>query len=231
MSENIEERIAAWLDGALSADQARSLEAELANNPELAAKAAAWKANDAFIAAALHPLVETPIDPAMLTRLGLVDKHLVPAPANDNLPWWRRHAVPLGGAIAASIAALALIAVPRPPQPDALSLALDTTPSLHRAVLADGKVIEPLLTVQARDGRWCREFRSGEDTSLACRSGKFWRVESSAKGTGTANSGEIGLASGADSKPLDGVYRKIGASDPVSTDREAALIAGKWNER
>ena len=231
MNNDSEERLAAWLDGALPPDEAAAFEAELAENPALAAKAREWQANDAFIAGAMLPIAEMPIDAAMLAKLGLAGPVADRTAANDNPPWWRRHALPLGGAIAASLAAVMLLTVQRGPGQDELSLALDTTPSLQRAQLADGRVIEPTLTVRASDGRWCREFRSAGDTSLACRGDKGWKVEATAKGSGPADAGEIGLAAGADTSALEGAYRRIGASDPVGASQEAGLIAGKWSER
>lgn len=233
MSDDSEERLAAWLDGALSPEEAAAFEAELERDPALAAKAAQWQANDAFIAGALAPLGEEPLDHAMLARLGLAGESAAPtlAAANDNPPWWRRHALPLGGAIAASLVAALLLTMPRAAQRDGLSVALDTTPSLKQARLADGRVIEPTLTLRAADGRWCREFRAGGETSLACRGDKGWSIEATAKGEGPADAGQIGLAGGADTAGLDAAYRRIGASDPVGADREAALIAGKWRER
>ena len=242
MSDDSEARLAAWLDGALSPEEAAAFEAELERDPALAAKAAEWQANDAFIAGALRPLGEVPLDDAMLARLGLAEtpaEARATAPpatapavaANDNPPWWRRHALPLGGAIAASLVAALLLTLPRAAQRDGLSIALDTTPSLKQARLADGRVIEPTLTLRAADGRWCREFRSSGETSLACRGDKGWTVEATAKGEGPARGAEIGLAGGADTAALDAAYRRIGAGDPVGADREAALIAGEWQAR
>lgn len=231
MSQDIEERLAAWLDGALSPEEAEALETELARDPELARRAAEWRANDEFIAGALRPVAEGPIDEDLLARMGLAEPAMLAA-ANDNPPFWRRHMLPLGGAIAASIATVLLLAVPRGgQQPDALSLALDTTPSLRTTHLADGREIEPTLTVRAADGRWCREFRSGGETSLACRGSSGWKVEASTKATGPAGSGEVGLAAGADASGLDATYRRLGASDPVGGNEEAALIARGWNSR
>lgn len=231
MSDDIEERLAAWLDGALPQDEAEAFEAELARNPELAARAAEWKANDAFIAGALGPIGEAPLDAALLARMGLAEPDALPVAANDNPPWWRRHALPLGGAIAASLVAALLLTMPQKPERDALSLALDTTPSLKQVRLADGRMIEPTLTVRSGDGRWCREFRSNGETSLACRGDQGWTIEASAKGSGPADGGEIGLAGGGDSAALAGAYQRIEASDPLGVDQEAALIAKGWGER
>ena len=42
-----DERLAAWLDGAMPPQEAEAFAAELERNPALAAKAEAWHANDA----------------------------------------------------------------------------------------------------------------------------------------------------------------------------------------
>lgn len=236
MSEEMDERLAAWLDGALSPEEIAAFERAMAADPALARRAQEWKANDAFIAGALAPLAEAPIDDALLARLGLgvpeAAQNAPPPAANDNPPWWRRHALPLGGAVAAGLAAVLLLTVPRGSQGgDDLSLALDATPSLHQARLADGRTIEPTLTVRAADGRWCREFRSGAETGLACRGRDGWKVEASGKSAGPDQSGDIGLAAGADGSALDAAYRRIGAGDPLGAADEASLIAKGWGDR
>lgn len=233
----MDERLAAWIDGALSPEEAEAFEREMAADPELAARAREWKANDAFIAGALAPIADAPIDHDLLARMGLVGsvgatQSAPPLAANDNPSWWRRHSLPLGGAIAAGLAAVLLIGLPGGgEQADALSLALDITPSLQKARLADGREIEPTLTVRAADGRWCREFRTAEETGLACRDGKGWKLEGTAKRAGPDSMGEVGLASGADGSALDGTYRRIGAGDPLGGAEEARLIKEKWKTR
>jgi hypothetical protein len=227
MNDEIEARLAAWLDGALPPQDAAAFEAELAADPELAACAQSWRANDAFIAEALAPLVEAPIDRAMLEKMGLAD----PVAANDNPPWWRRRALPLGGAIAASLALVLVMAQPGQAPRDELSLALDTTPSLKEVRLADGQTITPVLTLRAADGRWCREYQSAGTISIACRKDGRWTVEGSGKGAGPAPASDFELASGADGSALDAAYRKLGAGDPVGAEREAELIGSGWNGR
>lgn len=175
-----EERLAAWLDGELHGTELEAFEAELAADPELRTLADEWGANDALIAGAFAPVAEAPIDAAMLERLGLVEPApiVVPPPppslaANDNAPWWKRHALPLGGAIAASLAAALVLATRGgSPDRDPLSLALDRTPSLASAELPDGRKITPALTARAADGRWCREFGDSGKVALACRDTK-----------------------------------------------------------
>lgn len=230
MSNRNDERLAAWLDGALSPNEAAAFERALKLDPELARRVAEWRANDAFFRRALAPIADAPPDADLLARMGLTDP--APTAANDNQPFWRRHALPLGGAVAASLTVLVLLAVPqRGNAPDTLSLALDTTPSLTSTRLADGRMIQPTLTVRAADGRWCREFREDARTSLACRGEDGWTIEGETASTGPSPTDEVGLASGAQSAGLDAAYRRIDASDPLGQRDEAALIKQGWRHR
>ena len=232
MNDEYDEKLAAWIDGAMSAAEAAAFEQEMAADPELARKAAAWKANDAFIMGALAPLADAPLDPDLLARMGLAEPAPAPIPqaANDNPPFWRRHALPLGGAIAASLVAALLLVQPRGGAGDAgFTVALDTTPSLQVAKLADGRTIEPTLTVRAADGRWCREYRSADQSALACRDAQGWKVEATTGRTGPADQASgTTLAGGGDSSGLDAAYRKLGAGDPVGAQDEAQLIKQGW---
>lgn len=229
MTQSREERLAAWLDGELTGEDLTAFEAELSTDPELAALAEEWRANDSLITGAFAPMVEAPIDQAMLARLGLADR---PAPqaANDNPPWWKRHALPLGGAIAASLVAV-LVVAPRGTSDtrDPLSLALDRTPSLAQADLPDGRKIKPMLTAQAADGRWCREFGDGSSVAVACRDGKgLWIIEAKGKGAAPADNTEFAVASGADDAALDAAQSRLKLADPLDAGAERALIAKKW---
>ncbi|MES2301452.1 MAG: hypothetical protein V4521_05155, partial [Pseudomonadota bacterium] len=153
-----------------------------------------------------------------------------PLAANDNPVWWKRHALPLGGAIAASIAA-ALLIVPNGPaeSSDALSLALDHTPSLAQATLPDGRTITPILTARAGDGRWCREFGDGGEVALACRDAKgVWAIEAKAKGAAPADNTAFAVASGKDSAVLDAANARLKTADPLDAQAERALIAKEW---
>lgn len=229
MTLSRDERLALWLDGEMDAEQATAFEAEIAADPELAAMVEEWRGNDALIAGAFAPVADQPIDDELLERLGLVERTM-PQAANDNPPWWKRHRLPLGGALAASFAA-ALLLVPRggtAPQ-DPLSLALDRTPSLAQASLPDGSRLVPTLTVRAADGRWCREFAQGGEVALACRGAEGrWSVEARARGTTPVTGEGYAVASGADSGALQAAYDRIGAADALDAAAEANLIAKKW---
>ncbi len=228
MSDDPNEQLSAYLDGALSGDDLRAFEARMSADPKLATRVAELKANDAFMSSAFAPLAAAPFDEATLARLGLGPT--VPQAANDNHPWWRGRALPLvGGSLAAGLA-LVLVLTGRPAAPNdgGLSVALDTTPSGHAAHLADGSTINPRLTVRAADGRWCREYGRGDFEVLACRSKSGWEKIGEARGQQPSASGGVVLASGDSQAPLDPFYTRIGASDPLDAAAEAKAIDGKW---
>lgn len=228
-----EDRLAAWLDGELTGEDLVAFEAELATDPELAALAEEWQANDSLITRAFAPVAEAPIDRAMLERLGLDEQPLNQAghpAANDNPPWWKRHALPLGGALAASLVAMLAVA-PRGSGEarDPLSRALDETPSLAQAVLPDGRKITPMFTAQAADGRWCREFGDGSSVAVACRDGKgSWIIEAKGKGTAPTDNTEFAVASGADDTALSAAHNRLRLADPLDAAAEKALIEKIW---
>lgn len=233
MTDEMQERLAAWLDGAMTEAEATEFEKLLDSDPELAERAVNWKANDQFIAGAFAPLADAPVDPAMLERLGLAEVPL-PVAANDNPPWWRGRGWALGGGALAASLALAVTLVGQggnPARPDELSLALDNTPSLQTATLADGRTVQPRLTVRAKDGRWCREYISGDQDALACRGDKGWEVMASGKAAPQQAGGDVALAGGEDGAALDAAYARIGASDPLEAQAEAELIKGGWQPR
>lgn len=232
MSKTLEERLAAWLDGELSPEEAAAFEREMEADPALAERAADWRATDTAMAGAFAPLAAEPIDAAMLARLGLAEPAAQALAANDNPPFWRRHALPLGGALAASLALVAFLGLQHGPvRPDPLSLALDTTPSGQVARLADGTTVAPVLTVRARDGRWCREYRTTADVALACREAEGWKVEAQDKAAAPEQGGDFALAGDEQSAAIDAAYDRIGASDPLGKAEETAIIGKKWGDR
>jgi len=232
-----DERIAAFLDGALDdADQA-AFEAELEHDPELAAEVERLLGNDALLREAHAGPIAEGVDDALLARMGLdVRRGDAPAAANDNPPFWRRWRVPLGGAIAAALALTLILTSQRGAAPGAgFDAALDGTPSGQVATLDGGRELRPLLTFQAGDGRYCREFSLGRSgaggAGIACRSGGRWQVEALDKGaTELADGAEIAMASGADGAGLEAAYARLKAGDPLGAERETALISGAWRD-
>ncbi len=231
------ERIAAFLDGALSNAEADAFAAEMERDTALADDVARMAGNDGLLRDAFT-LPET--DAAVLTRMGLADPgpahSSVPLAANDNPPFWRRWQVPLGGALAASLALFLTLGLPGGgSQPAGMAGALEATPSGQLASLDGGASLTPVLSFTAADGRFCREFTfaDGADQTgaIACRGAQGWVVEAWGDGGDTLpDPGTIVLAGGAGNRSLDETYARLGASDPLSATRESALIAEGWQE-
>ena len=230
-----EARILAFLDGALDDAEQAAFEAELAADPALAAEVERLAGNDALLRAAF--LLDEQVDEALLARMGLADPVPVapPVAANDNPPWYRRFALPLGGAIAAGLALMLTIGMPGGNGTVGFSEALDATPSGQFAMLDGDRRLTPVLSFEAEDGRFCREFTLGQgaggNTGIACRDGDGWQVEALEGGAADLPDGtRIGLAAGAENAALDAAYARLGASDPLPAADEAALIAGNWKK-
>jgi hypothetical protein len=235
-----DERIAAWLDGTLGLEESAAFEAEMDRDPALAEQVANWQANDDLLRAAYNAPIEQGVDDALLTRMGLS----APAAANDNPERWpirRRWALPLGGALAASIA-LAIMLTGNPPSPGPagnsateFAMALDRLPARSTATLADGAKVSPVLSFVAADGRYCREFAVTGGASpgggIACKGASGWTIEAlSAAGAAPADPDRIVMAGGSSESPLDSAYARLGASDPLSADAERQLIASEWKQ-
>lgn len=243
-----DERIAAFLDGTLDDTEQAAFEAELERDPALSAEVERMMGNDALLREAYAGPIEEGVDEALLVRMGLTTEsqadvvnltdHRADGPfaANDNAPFWRRWQVPLGGAIAAALALTLILTNQQGPTSGAsFDDTLDGTPSGQVASLEGGQELKPLLTFQAGDGRFCREFSFGKGdaggTGIACRSGGRWKVEALDKGaTELAKGSEIGLASGEDGAGLDAAYARLKAGDPMGPEIESALISSGWQE-
>lgn len=235
--------IAAYLDGTLEGGALEAFEAELGKNAELAQELARFATNDDLLRAAFDAPMQEPVNDALLERMGLgTAKASVPnlpvtsMAANDNPQFWKRWQWPVGGAIAASLALIAVLQTGQGLQSESeFALALDSAPSATAVQLANGGTVTPKLTFAAGDGRYCREYlqtgAAGSETGIACRSGSTWKVEATAKGGEMLpDSDEIVAASGESQAELDEVYARLGASDPLNVEAERALIQRKWSK-
>ena len=231
------ERITAYLDGAMSESEAEAFEQDLAEIPELAAEMERLAGNDALLRDAFP---EPAMDAAFLARLGLAepavatDAPAAPAvPANDNPPFWQRWKAPLGVGIAACLALVAVFSLQSSGEASTFAEALETVPSGKQVALADGASLRPVLSFAAGDGRYCREFAysagSGATGGIACRDAGGWQVEAwGGDAAQMPEAGAIVLADGAQAASLEDAYRRLEASDPLQTDREATLIERGW---
>ena len=250
-----EERMIAFIDGELEGEDLRAFEEEMAADPSLADEVARLMSNDALLRDAFDAPMHEDVDDALLARMGMgisdedtgnvrdievvdLDRHRRESgAANDNRPFLQRWAVPIGGALAATFAAVAFFGTGGGTGGNSFDRALGDTPSLQVARLDNGSELTPLLTFEAADGSYCREFSiaRGDDaggSGIACNRGGAWEVEAMEKGAvELADPGEIALASGEDGAGLDAAYARLGAGDPLDATGESALIASGWKER
>jgi negative regulator of sigma E activity len=139
--DKLSEQLCAWMDGELSADEARFLEKRLANDPALCAK---WErlqlASACLKGHALRPM------PAALAQ-GVASALGESASATPRRPW-------LGWAVAASVALLAVAISPRwrPADGSASSVAsaVAVLPDNPVASPASADLVAPLSTAAAR---------------------------------------------------------------------------------
>jgi anti-sigma factor RsiW len=236
-----DETLMAHADGELSPDTAARLAADIARDPALAARVAAFAASRQAVADAF------PLDPvpdaltARIRALAAASRAPEAAPPPSNVVSLAdRRRVPLWQLPAAAAVALTLglsVALLRGPSPaddaptlalfDArgLSDALGTVPSGDRVTLPDGS-FSVIASFDSGEGELCREFEfDGTDgrsvVSVACRTDSAWEVRF-AVATATADDG-YAPASSLDA--LDAWLTASDASAPLDPAAEQAALA------
>ena len=169
-----EERLIAYVDGELGAQDRAAFEAEMAADPELAAQVAAHRRLAQSVAGAYAPILEEPVPPRLAPLAGA---------ANDR---GRRPGLAQWAAMAACLALGVLAGRTLWPQQGplvtrggALLARGDLDKALTKRLAADGGVVRVGLTFKALDGRYCRTFESAADrlAGLACRRDGGWAVQ------------------------------------------------------
>lgn len=241
MAKTREELLSAYIDGELSESEAAAFADMLEHDPSLAAELERLQESDRLLIAALDDGIDGASDEAALRRFGLSEGEVVkvlPRPANENAPVWRRWALPAGGAIAAALALILVRPAPvgDPLQAPTVQRALDSTASLQMASLEGGASLIPRLSFRAADGRYCREFRFQEAKAtnaidaVACRGDDGWAVEAKATAAATdiLDRGSIELAGAVEHPQLDAAFDRLGGGDPLGPNEEKRLIAHHW---
>lgn len=243
---NRHEKIAAYLDGQMDDAAMLVFEAEMERDQTLAEEVARFADNDVLLRDAFAEPLMQGVDDALKARMGLDPSQenvaaLDPIPGarkatNENEPMFKRWRWPIGGAIAAALTLAISTQFNGSPQEDRqFADAMETLPSRAVAQLSDGRKIMPVLSFQAGDGRYCREYvRSGgadAGSGIACRGEGGWSIEGHAKGpVKMADGGRIETAAGADPTALDSDYSRLQASDPLNSELEKRLITNGWKK-
>lgn len=244
------ERVSAYLGGTMTSQEASAFEQELKDDLGLAAVVERWQGNDAFLKQAFATPNATDISDALLARLGLtetaasanvvaIDSFRRPHDEqNDNSasPKWRW---PMVASIAASlVVALAVgnLLLTKPPGIAGEAMfqtAMNNSASGIDVALNETQILTPILSFEARDGRFCREFalkdNAGSNQGITCKTGNQWTIEALVNGgKALPSSGEIRTAAGNEGATLDTVYSRLGAGDPVDRSTEEYLILRRW---
>jgi hypothetical protein len=247
------ERVSAYLGGTMTSQEASAFEQELKDDLGLAAVVERWQGNDAFLKQAFATPDATDISDALLARLGLtetaasdnvvaIDSFRRPnTEQNDNSvsPKWRW---PMVASIAASlVVALAvgnlLLTMPAGIASEAtFQTAMNNSTSGVAVALNDTQTLTPILSFEARDGRFCREFalkdKAESNQGITCKTGDQWTIEALVNGGKVLpSSSEIRTAAGNEGATLDTFYSRLGAGDPVDRSTEEYLILRGWTKK
>lgn len=173
LDEKTWERLIAYVDGELSAQDRAAFEADIARDPALAREAARHRALAQDVTAAYAPVLDEPLPPQLLAVAGAANDRGRPG-RGRLLPW---------AAMAASLVVGVLAGRAVWPQPGAL-IAKDggleargrLAAALTTQLASQPGVVKVGLSVKADDGRYCRTFQSALDglAGLACRRDGRW---------------------------------------------------------
>jgi len=228
-TELSDETLCAFLDGELSVDERRTVEAALAHDPRARARLAAFGQVDEAVRRDF-PLRAFPRFDRLADRIRAHDKP-------------RRSFLPLAASVSALAAGFAGFLIG---QADFLGESAMVAPSLAGFV-AQGRLATMLETqpsaetagdagvlasFQAKDGRFCREFELGapsaRDQGVACRGEDGWRVIAWAAAPASAPdayrpAGAVHL--------IDAAVDELGGDSVLTPAEEAELINANWRTR
>lgn len=231
----------AFVDGELSAAERATVEAAMAADPSLRARADAFRmarsaARDAF------PIAPDPRDAALAALIAGSGKAAAPGMAERLRGWFGGLSMPqvaTWGALATACFAAGIAVGVLGPSDDT-GFALDRQGGIADAELvkvldqraaadgadAQGRAVG--LTFRASDGRWCRSFQSADDgvAGLACRQDKGWRAEAVAPFA--ASAGEIRTASSETPPAVLAAVDALIDGDTLDAAAEQDAIRNRW---
>lgn len=230
------EDLAAYADGQLDPARAAEVAAAVERDPELARQVQAHKALKGLLAAHYDPIAAQPV-PDRLTALLGGSAAQAPEPAQvidfaaarerreerKRIPRWTWA---VGPAMAAALG-LVLLRPAGTAGPDyapaQLAAALDSRLSADPAT---GEAPRMMLSFARADGELCRAYASADQSGIACRDAKGWRIER--KGAGIAQSGDYRQA-GSAAEELMEAAQAMAAGAALDPAQEQAARAKGWH--
>lgn len=239
------DRLAAFVDGELTPDEAAAVAMHLADHPVDQAYVDDLFAANAALARAFAAPLHEPVPPAI--RDAILGKAETARPTGGTVVAFRpRRAMAAAGLLlAASVAAAALWLPGLAPAPggvglgplaaaDPLAGVLDRSVSGAVSALSDGREAMVLASFAMSDGRFCREFEVIDqaaariDLGIVCRSGSVWTVEATiAEAIAGSDAGFV-AAEGGEADTLTRFLERHGETVPLDAAAEAEAIARRW---
>lgn len=217
------DRIMAYVDGELGADQREAFEAEMAADPALAAEVAAHRNLSGRLADAYDPVASEPV-PLRLALAAQAANDL--PPRRPNLAWAGMAACLVAGILAGRF-------VLAPETGISVGSQLATRSELARALedqlASQSGTIRIGLTLRGRDGRYCRTFQSRPDqlAGLACRNGDGWQVRTATRWMQDRTADYRPAASDTPPEVLAAVDQAL-SGDVLDSAQERAARDGGW---
>lgn len=243
MTMTADERLIAYLDNELSADERALFEADMAKDEWLASEVAKHRGLAARIASAYSPVLSEPA-PSRLK--------MIAAAANDRgrrrfsgAGQWIAMAacLVLGLSVGVVYWPLQEIIQPAAPAPDGplalgkggvLTAQGGLEKALNSQLSAQAGPISISLTFKGRNGRYCRTFQSIPDhlAGVACREAdNHWVAQTTARFLPTAPTADYKTA-GSDIPPVIlASVEALKAEDPLDAAAERAARDGGWKPR
>ncbi|WP_374409877.1 anti-sigma factor [Novosphingobium colocasiae] len=231
------ELLAAYADGELDAETARTVEAEIAGDEQLQADLATHRALRARLSAHFAPIAEQPIPERlrqMVLRADQTTSSIIDFAAQAErrrTPIWpARWARYVGPALAATLV-LAFIGFGLRPKGNSYAEG-DLAKALDRQFVATQPADAPvrvLLTFQDKQGQYCRGFSGQASSGIACRDERGWRLIKmldGAKGSST----EYRQAGGANMAIMTAA-QAMTAGDALDAGQEAQAAQQGWRSR
>lgn len=239
---NVDEKLSAFLDGELLAEEMQQIRERLAVEPALAARLSELSMVDQVLQAHYAEIDNRPLPAAITEMLGVLENEPERSPSNViRFPLRERLRAHAGKAVAAALVggfALAQWLSLPTVEPDAswqeMAQALESTPSGTNYDLASGDQLTPRLTFVNHDGEYCRQFRvrgdTGRSENIACRTGaQEWDLAVRLELTGTVAEDRYQTASGGSA--LDDSLDKMIAGPLLAPEDERRLIELQWSPK
>ena len=238
MNELTDEQFFAWLDGELSAAEAADVEARVAADPELSARAAQHREMTARLRSAFQPVAAAPVPERVAAALKLQESSVVNLPPAHASAGGRRFAsLPQWAAMAATLALGMFVGTliasgngsgPVEARDGAIYAAgsLDSALEQQLASSGGGSEVRVGLTFRDQAGTICRSFTAEKSSGLACRDGGDWRL----RGVFPAPEGQGGdyrMAAGQDPNLAELIDATI-SGEPFDAAQEARALQGGW---